>query len=268
MNITIPANGSEALFRQRKLSRLLTLMDRCNSPEIFRKRTFLFKGGKTVYELPSYSCKGSADDHIRIGLFAGVHGDETAGSHALARFGQMVGKNPALAQGYSLFLYPVCNPTGFEYGTAVSRRGKDLNQEFWRNSAEPEITILEEEIRANKFHGIISLHVNSDSQGIFGYASGATLTKDLLRPALEAASEYLPVNTEKIINGFPSHEGIVSRLHDGALAGPPGFRRRAFEITIEVPGQAPQYLQENVLLSALLVILTEYRKYISFAANL
>lgn len=268
MEQTAPSDPHETLFRQKKLSRLLTLMDRCNSPEVFRKRTFRFKGGKTVYELPSYSCEGLADDHIRIGLFAGIHGDETAGSHALARFGQLVGENPALAQGYSLFLYPVCNPTGFEYATAASRRGKDLNQEFWRNSAEPEIAILEEEIRANKFHGIVSLHVNSDSPGIFGYASGATLTKDLLRPALEAASQYLPVNTRNIINGFPSHDGIVSRLHDGALAGPPGLRRRAFEITLEVPGQAPQYLQENVLLSALLVILTEYRKYISYAADL
>ena len=82
-------------------------------------------------------------DYYRVGIFAGMHGDEIAGVFAAVRFLHELAQNPALAHGYELYLYPLCNPTGFEDGTRHSRSGRDLNREFWTGSRDPEVQLLE-----------------------------------------------------------------------------------------------------------------------------
>ena len=72
-------------------------------------------------------------------ILATIQGDEPEGALALARFVDVLESNPEIAKGYALFFYPVCNPTGFEDNTSHSRNGKNLDQEFWKNSAEPEV---------------------------------------------------------------------------------------------------------------------------------
>ena len=91
---------------------------------------------ETTCELPRYVFIGrkAGDEPLRVGLFAAIHGDEPEGAFALARYLTMLDGNPELAAGYCLFVYPVCNPTGFEDNTRCSRRNHDLNREFWNNS--------------------------------------------------------------------------------------------------------------------------------------
>src|ERR1043166_4182780 len=108
------------------------------------------EGGKFVtgtenYELPRYLFIGpkGGGDTIRLGLFAGLHGDEPEGVYALIRFVQLLEAEPQLATGYCLFIYPICNPTGFEDRTRHARSGKDLNREFWLESSEPEVKLLQ-----------------------------------------------------------------------------------------------------------------------------
>ncbi|MGZ8940698.1 MAG: hypothetical protein ACXW32_15955, partial [Limisphaerales bacterium] len=86
-------------------------------------------------------------DPIRIGFFAGIHGDEQAGAHAVIEFARQLARNPAMAEGYQLFLYPICNRAGFDAGSRFSSSGKDLNREFWKESSEPEVMLLEREIQ-------------------------------------------------------------------------------------------------------------------------
>jgi len=71
--------------------------------------------------------------------------------HAIIRFIQLLEAHPELATGYYLSFYPVCNPTGFEDGTRHSRGGKDLNREFWRNSTELEVRLLQAELQSRSF---------------------------------------------------------------------------------------------------------------------
>ena len=52
------------------------------------------------------------------------------------------------------------------------------------------------------------------------------------------------------------------------LAAPPGTRSRPFEIILESPQQAPQFLQELSFVASLRTILDEYRKFIAYGANL
>jgi hypothetical protein len=72
---------------------------------------------------------------VRVGIFAGIHGDEIAGCHAALQLLQVLHENPELGRGYELFVYPVCNPTGYEDGTRFNRRGVDLNREFWKKKS-------------------------------------------------------------------------------------------------------------------------------------
>ncbi len=207
-------------------------------------------------------------DPVRFGLFAGIHGDEPAGVAALIRFIEQLVRNPEMAQGYRLFIYPACNPTGVTTSSRCSRRGKDLNREFWKNSAETEVRLLEQEIRAQKFHGLISLHADDTSSGMYGFVRGAVLSKGLLEPALKAAEEVLPRNNSAIIDGFPAESGIISECYDGILTAPPDLNPAPFEIILETPHAAPQKQQVEAVVRALSAILVEYQKLLSFAANL
>jgi len=229
-----------------------------------------FKTNDETHALPRYLFIGppGGGEPIRIGLFAAIHGDDPVGTHALIRFLIGLEQTPQLAKGFCLFAYPVCNPTGFEANTRCSLRGRDLNREFWLGSTEPEVLALEVELRAQAFHGLIALRSDATSQGMYGYVSGATLTKHLLRPALDAAELVLPRNQSPTIAGLKARDGVIHERPCGVLSAPPKVRPRPFESTVETPGAAPQYFQEQALVAALQTILNEYPKLVAYAANL
>jgi len=230
---------------------------------------FELAGGRS-HELPRCLFLGPAGgaETKRLGIFAGIHGDEPAASFALLRFVRLLEDNPDIARGYCLFLYPVCNPTGFEDNTRFNRNGADLNREFWRGSRQPEVRLLESELLAHAFDGVISLHTDDTSGGIYGYAHGPVHTRYLLEPALAAAGEFLPLNRDGVIDGFRSRDGIIHDGPEGVLRTPPGVRPKPFEIILETPQHAPHYLQEAALVAALRTILGEFRQFIAYAQDL
>lgn len=229
-----------------------------------------FEHAGSSYRIPKFTFTGpkGGGELLKIGVFAGVHGDEPEGVHATIQLLRLLASRPEVANGYQLSVYPVCNPTGFEVGTRHTRNGKDLNREFWRESTEPEVRWLESELLANSFHGIIALHTDNTSTGFYGFAQGATLTRHLIEPALAAAAEFLPRNLEETIDGFPARNGIIRKCYEGTLRPPPKSRPRPFDIILETPQAAPSYLKEAALVSAVRSILEEYREFISYAQNL
>jgi protein MpaA len=176
--------------------------------------------------------------------------------------------DPWVGRAYRIHIYPLCNPTGYEDGTRHSRSGLDLNREFWRGSLEPEVGIIERELLLHKFHGIISLHSDDTSDGLYGFVRGATLTKHLLEPALAAAEAALPVNQAAIIDGFHAVNGIIHTAYNGILTAPPGTSPSPFEIILESPQHAPMDLQRKAFVLALTEILRHYRRLISYAADI
>jgi murein peptide amidase A len=240
------------------------------SPSLMGNHGARFSCGDEVYELPRYLFIGpkGGDEPIRLGVFAGIHGDEPEGTYALVEFLAELERDPELARGYCIFVYPVCNPTGFEDRTRNARSGKDLNREFWRGSREPEVRLLESELVAHAFHGIISLHTDDTSHGFYGYAHGATLTTGLLEPALQAAAEFLPLNGNETIDGFPASNSIIREGFAGVLSGPLTVRPRPFEVILETPQAASAHLKESALNAALKSILVRYREFIAYAPNL
>jgi protein MpaA len=257
---------------KRSLADLLAPLEQiaANSPNLVANHGACFEVGSQTYELPRYLFIGpkGGDEPIRIGIFAGIHGDEPESAHALVQFLKLLEAKPAPAAGYCLFIYPVCNPTGFEDRTRLSRNGKDLNREFWRDAADPEIKLLQAELVSHSFHGIISLHIDDTSEGFYGFAHGATLTEHLIEPALIAAERCLPRNQNAVIDGFKARNGVIRETYPGVLSAPPAVRPRPFEIILEAPKAPPVYLKEAAFVFALQTIFTEYREFIAYAPNL
>ncbi len=219
------------------------------------------------YTLPRFVFIGpkGGGDPIPLGLFAGIYGDEPQTVFSLVHFLKLLTQDPGLAEGFLLYVYPICNPTGFEDRTRESRGGADLNLLFWRDSDEAEVRVLEQEILAHRFYGLISLEADRHNAGMYGYVRGATLTRHLLEPALAAADQILPRNHQPVIDGLKARDGVIRAPRDNGLGASPRLRPRPFEMILKTPQQAPAYQQEQALSAALLTILAEYRKLMAYA---
>lgn len=261
-----------ATSRRRSMADVLAPLDAlaANSTNLVANYEARFEADGESYVLPRYLFVGprGGDAPIRLGVFAGIHGDEPEGVHAVIQFIKLLEARPELAKGYYISFYPVCNPTGFEDGTRHSRSGKDLNRVFWQNASEPEVQLLEAELKSRSFQGIIALHTDDTSDGFYGFVRGATLTKHLIKPALEAAEKFLPRDERPVIDGFNARNGVIRDCYEGVLSAPPKIRPRPFELILETPSAPPEYLKQCAFVAALQTILLEYNKFIAYAPNL
>lgn len=205
---------------------------------------------------------------FKFGIFAGIHGDEEAGIQATQELIRWAAEKPEELGDYELHFFPVCNPSGRNVGTRHNQSGLDLNREFWYSSIEPEIIYLESELRREQYDGIISLHSDDDSDGCYGFVSGALLSELILEPALEAASSFLPRNHVSLIDGFLASKGIIKEGYLGVLGAPPEQSIKPIEIVFETPGLAPMHQQVAATVAAVRTILAEYRGLQAYAANL
>ena len=262
----LPSIGKDALDEMSAL--FVDLAEGSSAVAMTEAGSFTVDGHR--YGIPAISFYGpqTGVPQKRIGLFALVHGDEPAGAYALLKLLQTLADKPVLAAGYDLVCYPVCNPTGYEDDTRRNRAGFDLNREFWRGSLQPEVLILERELATQGFDGIVALHADDTSEGLYGYALGRVLNENLLVPALRASERVLPRNRGGVIDGFPAADGVICDCFHGVLAPPPDQKPRPFEIIFETPGQAALENQVSAAAIALGSILTEYRGFIAYAADL
>ncbi|MCX6844952.1 MAG: succinylglutamate desuccinylase/aspartoacylase family protein [Verrucomicrobia bacterium] len=205
---------------------------------------------------------------MKVGIFAGVHGDEPSGvkaAHMLHRWALTL---PKELSGYEIHLFPCCNPSGLNDGTRHTGMGYDINREFWCGSDLPEVRYLESELRSERYDVIVSLHEDDTSHGLYGFVSGSLLSEQVLKPALIAASRYLPLNLDERIDGFSASGGVIIEGYPGVLSAPPEQRPRALEIVFETPGSASVKLQAVAAAVAVKTMLVEYRKFLAYADNL
>lgn len=230
-----------------------------------------FALGARLYTLPRFLFRGpdSAYEPVRIGVFAAIHGDEPEPAFATLKFLHRLAREPERARGYEIYVYPVCNPTGLEDGTRRSRSGADLNREFWSHSPEPEVGILERELAALAFQGVVALHADDTTEGVYAYVRGATLTEALAKPALKAAGAFLPHAASSVIDGFPARDALIrGACFEGVLGNPAELKPAPFELIFETPQEAPFGLQVRAAVAALESVLEEYRPFLAFGQYL
>lgn len=226
------------------------------------------EAGRGVFIPKIISRPKEALEGFKVGVFAGIHGGEEAGTLAVFELTRWAETDPEELRDFELHFYPVCNPSGFLTGDRFSRSGLDLNREFWSGSSEPEIVYLENELIRESYDVILSLHADDDSDGVYGFVSGALLSAEVLEPALEAASAHLPRNEWPVIDGFAAERGIIKEGYPGVLSAPPEQRPRALEVVFETPALAPMDEQVAASVAAVKAILAKYRLLQAYALNL
>ena len=211
---------------------------------------------------------GGSGQGYKFGIFAGLHGDEEAGVRAVERLIEWAGTHPRELTDFELHLYPECNPSGCESRTRHSVAGLDLNREFWVGSREPEVVYLESELRRERFQGIIQLHSDDTSHGVYGFARGSVLSESLLAPALNRAAGFLPRNFNAVIDGFEAEAGVIRQCYEGILSAPPEQQPQPLEVVFETPALAPLELQVTATVEAVKTMLACYRALQAYAADL
>ncbi|MET0263102.1 MAG: M14 family metallocarboxypeptidase [Rariglobus sp.] len=266
--MSVPSTTSAARDSRALLRPLFELAQQ--HPALVGEVAGSFESNGVSHDIARFRFQGPRAEHdpLRIGVFAALHGDEPAGAEALVRWIKELVDEAWRVTGYDLTIYPICNPTGFEDGTRHNRQGLDLNREFWRKSAQPEVGILERELTAGKFDGIITLHSDDTSEGLYGYAHGRLLNEALLKPALRASERILPRNRLAVIDGFEAVEGLIHRCFEGVLSAPRQQRPQPFDLIFETPALAPLDLQIDATIIAIETVLDEYRVFLAHSINL
>lgn len=248
------------------LSHLLSRGHRFESVHSLRHRTSIDRNALFIPKVVVKASRPGAG--IKVGIFAGLHGDEEAGTLATHELIRWASTRPEELQDYELHFFPVCNPSGCSQRTRHSASGMDLNREFWIGSDQPEVQYLEGELRAEKYEGIIALHSDDTSDGCYGFVSGSLLSEQVLDPALADAHAILPRSDAYVIDGFSATRGIIKEGYDGILSAPPEQRPRAMEIVFETPALAPMNLQVDATVTAVRTMLAQYRELQAYAPNL
>jgi hypothetical protein len=226
-----------------------------------------FRHGACRYQLPRFLLAGppGGGGLIRLGFFAALAGDEPASAAALRDFLLTLDDEPALAEGYEIYAYPVCNPSGLEDGTRHSRAGCNLDQEFWRGSKQPEVYFLERELGVLNFSGIVNLRGDPTGASVYAHVRSATLDEALVAPAMAAAAQFLPPAG---LNASERRRWRLTGKDAEILSNAEELSPAPFELALSVPGLASPRQQSAATVAALKSILKEYRQFLAFARDL
>ena len=209
-----------------------------SSPNLVANHDARFEFDGESYELPRYLFVGprGGDTPIRVGIFAGIHGDEPEGVHAIVQFIKLLEAKPELAAGYYLSFYPVCNPTGFEDGTRHSRARQGFEPrvlEKFRRAGSPAVAgrtrfafVPGNHFAAHRRHErrLLRLRPRRDADEA-SHRAGACGGGKISRRATSGRS----------LTASPRATASFATSYDGILSAPPKVRPRPFEIILKRP---------------------------------
>ena len=262
--IAVPSSADALRAQKNSIQKLLKpLLDLAeNSDYLIAGSVGEFLVGEDLFQIPRFTFIGptGGGDTIRIGIFAAIHGDEPEGTEAVIEFLKKLEQKPLLASGYHLYVYPVCNPTGFIAQTRNNNAGEDLSKHFWRGSSQPEIYYLERELGVLRFHGVISLHANNQLDTLLLTTRSEILNHDVIHPAIQAAQQSLSLNALKA--------ELDKDLPVNFLTAGDGSDPTPFELHAGIPLHAPSHLRINGTIAILNSIFDSYRSFLSISQNL
>ncbi|MGC9943259.1 MAG: hypothetical protein ABSE48_15630 [Verrucomicrobiota bacterium] len=223
--------------------------------------------GRQLLQIPRFIFMGpgGGGETIRIGIFAGFHGDEPEGTEALIAFLEELEMKPQLAPGYHIYVYPLCNPTGFVASAHGNAAGEDLTRHFWNGSTQPEIYYLEREMGVLRFQGVISLYSERQADNFIVSTSNAILNPALAPAAIQAIQRYLPGRTTN----------DEQESHPSSHIPPADFLTLTdelspipFELHIGIPTAAPKPSKIHGASGALKSVLNTYLTLLAIRQNI
>jgi murein peptide amidase A len=263
-HVRVPSDADSLRTQQNEIQeRLRPLLDLAeNSDYLIAGSVGEFMAGEELFQIPRFTFigPGGGGDTIRLGIFAAIFGDEAEGVEAVIEFLERLEKKPRLAKGYHVYVYPVCNPTGFIARTRKNSSGEDLSKHFWRGSSQPEVYYLERELGVLRFQGVISIHAKNHLDTFVLRANSEILTQDVIHPVIESSQQLAPVSA--------STPGSIRDLPPDFLARGDELNPRPFEFHLGIPRKAPVRVRVNGTVHLLNSILDSYRSFLSISQNL
>lgn len=192
---------------------------------------------------------------IRIGIFAGLRGDDTLGPAAVATFLEDLVALPQLGESLRVYAYPVAHPASFEAATPSYRRSEYIINQIGCKILSSESYQIEREIFAIAFDGIINIRLEDETKNFKVGISDARLHDTLVRPILSSLEPFLP-----------TVEGCVCDSRRSLIADN-GLKRKPFELTLQVPSSGWSGLYAMGLRIALHTVVDCYRNYVMQSEN-
>ena len=158
-------------------------------------------GQASEYDIYSVCINPKADKCI---CFIGVvHGNETAGSHAILKYLEE-SKTP---KNVRVLMYPVVNPIGFEHSTRTATSRLNINRQFHKNELDYESKLLRNSLLREKIDFLHTFH-EEQYAGFYLYY-GNKKNKTMCREIVKIAKEFFPIDKRKLIYGDKSESGLV-----------------------------------------------------------
>jgi hypothetical protein len=207
-------------------------------------------------QIPRYIFVGDqpGESEIRLGIFAGLRGEDHVGAKAIVEFMDDLVAMPSLGSAFRIYAYPTVNPLSSTSGARGKRTDRSVVHEGWAQGKEA--YLIEREIFVVQFHGIVVIHTTDEPEGLQAGVYGANLHEALVSPILSSLRPLFPT-TE-----LPVLESSFSLTADAVL------KQRPFELALRIPRSGWHGLYSIGLRIALHTAVEQYRSYLAQANNI
>jgi hypothetical protein len=209
-------------------------------------------------EIPRYIFVGNqpGESEIRLGIFAGLRGEDNVGAKAIVEFIDDLVAIPSLGSAFRIYAYPTANPLG--YYTTRHRANKRIAASPMRlgtNVTFPDV-LIEREIFVVQFHGLVVIHTTDESEGLQAAIDGANLRETLVSPILSSLRPLFPTTELAALNSSFS-------LTAGAV-----LKQIPFELALHIPRSGWHGLYSIGIRIALHTVVERFRTYSAQANNI
>jgi hypothetical protein len=250
---TLSATPQYARFETRAAKALRSLDQLSQQREHLYSTRILTGGSRASSQISRYVFEGDQwrGTPIRIGIFAGLRGDDTVGPGAVASFLEDLVALPELGESFRIYAYPVVHAASFGTATPSFRRSEYIINQIGCKILSSENYQIEREIFAIAFDGIITIRLEDEIKNFKVGISDARLQDVLVRPILSTLEPFLP-----------NIEGGVCGSQPFLTTGN-GLKRKPFELTLQVPSSGWSGLDSMGLRVALHTVVDCYRRYVT-----
>ena len=168
-------------------------------------------------------------------ILSGTHGDEYFAVNTLLKWL----KQPIMFPEFSYYIFPVCNPFGYEkqYRDNGNRQDTNNDAHFTKDSPVPELAILFDEYPQTA-DLILDIHGDTGKEQVYAYEHKADNLPSIAEKALSENDVILPYLRTKTIYGIKVNNGvIVPPKYDVGIEGYMEKLGVQYTITIELPGK-------------------------------
>jgi protein MpaA len=209
-------------------------------------------------EIPRYIFVGDqpGETEIRLGIFAGLRGEDNAGTKAIVDFIDDLVAIPSLGSAFRIYAYPMANPLSYSTGAARKQTDRTVAHETAHRLMFREVELIEREIFVVQFHGILIIHTTGEPEGLRAAVYGANLHEALVSPILSSLRPLFPTTEHPVLDSSYS-------LTAGAV-----LKQRPFELALGIPRSGWHGLYSIGLRIALHTAIEHYRSYLAQANNI